>query len=209
VLKKIDSEDIENGGVEKYLTGVKGILVPGGFGNRGIEGKIKAAQFARENNIPYFGICLGMQTAVIEFARNACGFKNANSTEFDKNTRHPVISILEEQKKIQEKGATMRLGAYECRIKKGTKVYHAYRRERIFERHRHRYEFNNSYREVMQKNGIVFSGVYPKKDLIEIIELNNHPWFVACQFHPEFQSKPDQAHPLFRSFIKAALSLVK
>ena len=209
VLKKIDSEDIENGGVEKYLTGVKGILVPGGFGNRGIEGKIKAAQFARENNIPYFRICLGMQTAVIEFARNACGFKNANSTEFDKNTRHPVISILEEQKKIQEKGATMRLGAYECRIKKGTKVYHAYRRERIFERHRHRYEFNNSYREVMQKNGIVFSGVYPKKDLIEIIELNNHPWFVACQFHPEFQSKPDQPHPLFRSFIKAALSLAK
>jgi CTP synthase len=205
VLKKVDSEDIEKDGVDKYLKGVKGILVPGGFGHRGIEGKISAARFARENNIPYFGICLGMQIAVIEFARNVCSLKNANSTEFNKGTKYPVISLLEEQKKIQEKGATMRLGAYECRIKKGTKAYEAYKKERISERHRHRYEFNNSYREIMQKKGMEFCGIYPKKDLIEIIELKNHPWFVACQFHPEFQSKPQTPHPLFRNFIKAAV----
>ena len=209
VLKKIDSEDIEKHGIEKYLKGVKGVLVPGGFGNRGIEGKIAAAKFARENNIPYFGICLGMQTAVIEFARNVCGFKNANSTEFDKDTKYPIVSLLEEQKKIQDKGATMRLGAYECRLKKGTKAYEVYRKEKISERHRHRYEFNNSFREALQKKGMVLSGIYPKKDLVEIIELNSHPWFVACQFHPEFQSKPEKPHPLFKSFIKAALSVQK
>jgi CTP synthase len=140
ILKKIDSEDIEKCGVEKYLKGVKGILVPGGFGNRGIEGKIAAARFARENNIPYLGICLGMQIAVIEFARNVCGFKNANSTEFNKDTKYPIVSLLEEQKKVEDKGATMRLGAYECRLKKGTKAYEAYRKEKISERHRHRYE---------------------------------------------------------------------
>ncbi|MFH2138059.1 MAG: CTP synthase [Candidatus Omnitrophota bacterium] len=205
VLKKIDSEDIEKYGAQKYLKGVKGVLVPGGFGDRGIEGKIKAIQYARENNIPFFGICLGMQTAVIEFARNVCGWKNANSTEFEKNVKYPVISLLEEQKTVKLKGASMRLGAYECRLKKGTTAYEAYRKEKISERHRHRYEFNNEYRESMAKKGLVFSGVNPQEKLIEIIEIKNHPWFVACQFHPEFKSKPDNAHPLFRDFIKAAL----
>jgi len=209
ILKKIDSEDIEKCGVEKYLKGVKGVLVPGGFGNRGIEGKIAAARFARENNIPYLGICLGMQIAVIEFARNVCGFKNANSTEFNKDTKYPIVSLLEEQKKVEDKGATMRLGAYECRLKKGTKAYEAYRKEKISERHRHRYEFNNNYREAMQKKGMIVSGVYPKKNLVEIVEISNHPWFVACQFHPEFQSRPENAHPLFRNFIKAALAVSK
>jgi len=209
ILKKIDSEDIEKCGVEKYLKGVKGVLVPGGFGNRGIEGKIAAARFARENNIPYLGICLGMQIAVIEFARNVCGFKNANSTEFNKDTKYPIVSLLEEQKKVEDKGATMRLGAYECRLKKGTKAYEAYRKEKISERHRHRYEFNNNYRDAMQKKGMIVSGVYPKKNLVEIVEISSHPWFVACQFHPEFQSRPENAHPLFRNFIKAALAVSK
>jgi CTP synthase len=209
ILKRVDSEDIEKGGVEKYLKGVKGILVPGGFGHRGIEGKIAAAKFARENNIPYFGICLGMQIAVIEFARHVCGLKGANSTEFDKDTKYPVVSLLEEQKKVKDLGATMRLGAYECRLKKGTKTYDAYKKEKISERHRHRYEFNNSYRDAMQKKGMIFTGIYPKKDLVEIIELGIHPWFVACQFHPEFQSKPERPHPLFKNLIKAALSVSK
>jgi CTP synthase len=204
-IKKVDSEDIEKKGVLSYLKGVKGILIPGGFGRRGIEGKIKAIKFARENRIPFLGLCLGMQTAVIEFARHACGMKNANSTEFNKNTHYPVISLLEEQKKIDRKGATMRLGAYGCRLKKGTAAYAAYKKENIHERHRHRYEFNNKYRERMEKAGMVFSGVNPQRNLAEIIELKNHPWFVACQFHPEFKSKPDKAHPLFTDFIKHSL----
>ena len=204
-IKKVDSEDIEKNGTQKYLEGVKGILIPGGFGNRGIEGKIKAAQFARENKIPFFGICLGMQTAVIEFARNVCGLKHANSTEFKQNTKYPVISLLEEQKKIKTKGATMRLGAYECRLKKGSRAYSVYNREKVYERHRHRYEFNNNYCEIMKKNGMNFSGTYPQGNLVEIIELKNHPWFVACQFHPEFKSKPDKPHPLFIDFIKHSL----
>jgi len=205
IINKVDSEDIEKKGVLKYLKDVKGILIPGGFGHRGIEGKIKAVKFARENKVPFLGLCLGMQTAAIEFARNVCGLKNANSSEFNKNTKYPVISLLEEQKKISDKGATMRLGAYECRLSKGTAAYKAYKKEKIHERHRHRYEFNNKYRDSMQRAGMVFSGINPKKDLVEIIELKNHPWFVACQFHPEFKSKPDSAHPLFRDFIKAAL----
>ncbi|MCP4650647.1 MAG: CTP synthase [PVC group bacterium] len=206
ILKKVDSEDIEKNGAQKYLKGVKGVLVPGGFGDRGIEGKIKAIQYARENKIPFFGICLGMQTAVIEFARNVCGLKNANSTEFNKTTKHSVVSLLEEQKKVKTKGASMRLGAYECKLKKGTSAHNAYRREKIFERHRHRYEFNNEYRESLSKKGMVFSGVNPRSKLIEIVELKSHPWFVACQFHPEFKSKPDSAHPLFREFVKASLN---
>ncbi len=205
VIGKVESEDIENNGAQKYLKDAKGILIPGGFGQRGIEGKIEAIQFARENNIPFLGLCLGMQTAVIEFARNVCGLKQANSTEFNKNTKYPVISLLEEQKKIKDKGATMRLGAYECKLKKGTKAFSAYKKDKIFERHRHRYEFNNKYRELMQKSGMVFSGLNPEQNLVEIIELKGHPWFVACQFHPEFKSKPDRAHPLFREFIKASL----
>ncbi|HOX54988.1 MAG: CTP synthase [Candidatus Omnitrophica bacterium] len=205
LIKKIDSEDIEKSSAEKYLKGVQGILVPGGFGYRGIEGKIKAIKYARENKIPFLGICLGMQTAVIEFARNVCGMNNANSTEFDEDTKYPVISLLEEQKKVKDKGATMRLGEYECRISKGTLAYEAYKKNSILERHRHRYEFNDKYGEVMKKNGMVFSGVNPESSLVEIVELKDHPWFVACQFHPEFKSKPDKAHPLFRDFIKAAL----
>jgi CTP synthase len=206
IIKRVDSEDIEKDGAQKYLKGVKGVLVPGGFGYRGIEGKIKAIQYARENNIPYFGICLGMQTAVIEFARNACSLKGANSTEFNQGTKYPVISLLEQQKKVKVKGASMRLGAYECRLKKDTHAYKAYKKDKIFERHRHRYEFNNEYKEIMEKKGIAFSGKQPRGSLVEIIELKDHPWFVACQFHPEFKSKPDRAHPLFRDFIKAALN---
>lgn len=205
-IKKVDSEDIEKKDALNYLKGVKGILIPGGFGHRGIEGKIKAVKFARENKIPFLGLCLGMQTAAIEFARNVCGLKNANSSEFNKNTKYPVILLLQEQKKIDNKGATMRLGAYECCLKKPSAAYKAYKKEKIHERHRHRYEFNNKYRDLMEKDGMIFSGINPQKDLVEIIELKNHPWFVACQFHPEFKSKPDSAHPLFRDFIKAALA---
>lgn len=202
IIRKIDSEDIEKNGTLKYFKDVKGILVPGGFGSRGIEGKIMAVQYARENKIPFLGICLGMQSAVIEFARNVCGLKDANSTEFYKDIKYPVISLLEEQKKIEEKGATMRLGAYECKIKKGTLTHTSYKKEKISERHRHRYEFNNKYREIMEAKGMVFSGVNSQKKLVEIIELKDHPWFVACQFHPEFKSKPDKAHPFFSEFIK-------
>lgn len=205
IIRKVDSEDIEKDGAKAHLEGVGGILVPGGFGSRGIEGKIKAIQYARENKIPYLGICLGMQTAIIEFARAVCGMKSANSTEFDRRTRFPVISLLEEQKHVKVKGASMRLGAYECVLKKGSKAQHVYRKTRIHERHRHRYEFNNKYRAALEKNGVIFSGIYPKKDLVEIIELKDHPWFVACQFHPEFKSKPDRAHPLFEGFVRASL----
>ncbi len=204
IIKKVDSEHIEKNGAEKYFKTVKGILIPGGFGVRGIEGKIKAAQFARENKIPYFGICLGMHTAVIEFSRNVCELKNANSTEFVKGIKNPVISLLEEQKKVKEKGATMRLGAYACTLKKGTKAYNAYKKINISERHRHRYEFNSQFRDVLENNGMVFSGINPKSKLVEIVELKEHPWFLACQFHPEFKSKPDCVHPLFREFVKSA-----
>jgi CTP synthase len=207
-LKKIDSEDIEKDGPSKYLAGVNGVLVPGGFGDRGIEGKISAIQFARENDIPFFGICLGMQTMVIEFARNVCGLKNANSTEFNKRTKYPVISLLEEQKNVKMKGATMRLGAYECALTKETCAYAAYKHAKIHERHRHRYEFNNKYKTLLENNGMIFSGFHPKAGLVEIVELNDHRWFVGCQFHPEFKSKPDKAHPLFRDFIAAALKAV-
>ena len=203
-IKKIDSETIELEGPQKTLSGVSGVLVPGGFGYRGIEGKIKAIQYARENNLPFFGICLGMQCAAIEFARNCLKIKRANSTEFVKHTQEPVISLLEEQRKIKQMGATMRLGEYPCRLLKGTMAYQAYGKADIYERHRHRYEFNNRYRLAMIKKGMVFSGIYPKKNLVEIMELKGHPWFVGVQFHPEFQSKPNKAHPLFAEFIKAS-----
>lgn len=209
IIHKVDSEDLEKSKTLKTLADVNGILIPGGFGDRGIEGKIKAAQFAREKNIPFFGICLGMQVATIEFARHVCGLKNAHSTEFNKETPHPVISLLEEQKKIKNMGATMRLGAYPCKLLKGSKSFQAYKRENISERHRHRYEFNNRYRKQFEKQGLSFVGIFPKKDLVEIIELKDHPWYVACQFHPEFKSKPDRAHPLFQHFVKAALEAQK
>lgn len=204
-IKKIDSELLEKDKPEKFLDGLHGILIPGGFGPRGIEGKINAIQYARENGIPFLGLCLGMQVAVIEFARNVCGLKGANSTEFDNKTRYPVVSLLKEQRRVKDMGGTMRLGAYPCIVKKGTKVFSAYRKEKIWERHRHRYEFNNKYRDIMAQNGLVFSGVSPDGKLVEMIELSGHPWFIACQFHPEFKSKPDKAHPLFREFIRASL----
>ena len=204
-IKRVDSEDIEKKGAQKLLGDVCGILVPGGFGSRGIEGKIKAIEFARKNGIPFLGLCLGMQCAAIEFARNVCGMKGANSTEFNKNSKYPVISLLAEQKKIKDLGGTMRLGLYPCAIKKNTLALCVYKKGTILERHRHRYEFNNKYKKIMERKGMVFSGTYKKKELVEIIELKNHPYFIAVQFHPEFKSKPDNAHPLFREFIKAAL----
>jgi CTP synthase len=202
----VDSEQLEaQGAAEKILAGSNGVLVPGGFGVRGIEGKIKAIRYARERKIPFLGICLGMQSAVIEFARNVAHLKGANSTEFNKETAYPVISMLEEQKNIKEMGGTMRLGACPCKIKEETKAAAAYREKVIFERHRHRYEFNGAYREMFEKKGMLVSGVSPNGELVEMIELENHPWFVAVQFHPEFKSKPTAPHPLFSDFIAAAL----
>ncbi len=203
-IKRIDSEVLEKGQIDEILDGVRGILVPGGFGYRGIEGKIKAIKFARENGIPFLGLCLGMQCAVIEFARNVCDLKSANSTEF-KQTKHPVISLLEEQQGIDDLGGTMRLGAYPCKIKSNTLAAKVYGSNLVQERHRHRYEFNNKYRKILEKKGMVFSGIYPKKNLVEIVEIKDHPYFIAVQFHPEFKSKPDKVHPLFREFIRNAI----
>lgn len=204
-IHKVDAEEVIVHGPEKFLKEVNGILVPGGFGDRGIEGKIKAIQYARMNKIPFFGICLGMQCAVIEFSRHVCSMNRANSTEFNKSTPFPVISLLEEQKNVKDLGGTMRLGSYPCHIKKGTKTYKAYSRESVHERHRHRYEFNNKYKVKLETNGMIVSGTSPNGRLVEIVEIADHPWFVGCQFHPEFQSKPDHSHPLFRDFIKASL----
>jgi CTP synthase len=204
-VRLINTEKIEIDGPEKYLEGVDGILVPGGFGDRGIEGKILAIKYAREKKIPFFGICLGMQTAVIEFARNVCGLKSANSSEFAK-TKHPVIDLMEHQKKVKDIGGTMRLGGYICKLKKDTNAYNAYSTDEIIERHRHRYEFNNKYRELFQSKGMVLSGLSPDEQLVEIIELKDHPWFVGCQFHPELKSRATKAHPLFREFVKASLN---
>jgi len=214
-LKYVDSEQVEKEGPEHFLQGVNGILVPGGFGTRGIEGKIKAIQFARETKIPYFGICLGMQCAVIEISRHCASLKGANSSEFDLHTPHPVIYLMEEwmdrdqvvQRRTADtaKGGTMRLGLYPCRLEEGTLALEAYNKKLIYERHRHRYEFNNTYMDILGKTGLVFSGVSPDKELVEIVELKDHPWFLGCQFHPEFRSKPMDPHPLFREFIKASL----
>ncbi|MBU6391042.1 MAG: CTP synthase [Planctomycetes bacterium] len=206
VGRRVESEDIEKKGVKPCLCGAKGILVPGGFGGRGVEGKIEAIRYARENKIPFFGICLGMQCAAIEFARNVCNLKGANSTEFDINTRHPVISLLEEQRKISSKGGTMRLGAQPCILQADTKAFKAYGRQAVSERHRHRYEFNNEYKEMFLSKGMIFSGHSPNEQLVEIMELKDHPWFVCVQFHPEFKSKPTSPHPLFKEFIKASLT---
>ncbi|WP_347273760.1 CTP synthase [Candidatus Kuenenia sp.] len=203
--RRIESEDVEKFGAEACLKGVNGILAPGGFGARGIEGKVMAIQYSRENNIPFFGICLGMQCASIEFARNVCNLAGANSTEFDPATPHPVISLLEEQRNITKKGGTMRLGAQACFVEEGTKAYEAYKKAVISERHRHRYEFNDAYKETFLANGMRFSGHSEEDRLVEIMEIINHPWFVCVQFHPEFKSKPTKAHPLFREFIRATL----
>lgn len=203
-LKYFSSEEIEEKGAEELLNKFDGILVPGGFGERGIEGKISAAEYARVNKIPYFGICLGMQCSVIEFARNVCGIKRANSAEFV-NGKYSVIDLMPEQKKVKNKGATMRLGAYPCMLNNGTKAKKAYKKDKISERHRHRYEVNNDFREPLQQNGLIISGVSPDNNLVEMIELENHPWYVGCQFHPELKSRATKAHPLFRDFIKAAI----
>ena len=203
-VRQVESEDIERDGAEKHLAGVNGILVPGGFGNRGIEGKIAAVRYAREHKIPFFGICLGMQCAVIEFARNVCGLADANSSEFNEKTSAPVIDLMETQKNVTDKGGTMRLGSYPCRLQDGSKSRALYGAETIGERHRHRYEVNNRFRAALAAKGMVFAGTAPDDSLVEIVELPEHPWFVACQFHPEFKSRPLAAHPLFRGFIEAA-----
>ncbi len=208
-LKFIDSEKLEEKDGLNVLDDVHAILVPGGFGERGVEGKINAIKYAREKLIPYYGICLGMQLAVIEFARNVCQLENANSLEFDPNTIHPVINLMEEQKAVYNKGATMRLGAYECEIEKDSHAFNAYTDKLISERHRHRYEFNNDYTTELSEKGLQIVGTSPKTGLVEIIEIKEHPWFVGCQFHPEFKSKPMNAHPLFDHFIKAALAFSK
>ncbi len=204
-IVRVDAEAIEKGTPDIYLSGLQGILIPGGFGDRGTEGKIAATRYAREKGIPYFGICLGMQIAVIEYARNVCKLENAGSTEFDKASPHPVISMMEEQKKVKELGGTMRLGTWVTDLKPDTKAYSLYQSSSITERHRHRYEVNEDYKDTLESNGMVISGISPKGELVEMIELPNHPYFVACQFHPEFQSKPNHPHPLFHGFVKAAL----
>jgi CTP synthase len=203
-IEAIESDRLKPEQIDEQLGHLDGILVPGGFGARGIEGKIHAVRYARERNVPYFGICLGMQVALIEFARNCCGLEGANSTEFDADTPHPVIDLLATQRSITSLGGTMRLGAYPCVLKPGTKAQRAYGITEVSERHRHRYEVNNRYRALFEENGMVLSGLSPDGNLVEIIELADHPWFVAGQFHPEFQSRPLSAHPLFASFIAAA-----
>ncbi|MGI6217827.1 MAG: CTP synthase [Coriobacteriales bacterium] len=201
----IDGETLISDGVEKVLEKMDGILVPGGFGVRAFEGKIAAIQYARENEVPFLGICLGLQAAVVEFARNVAGLKGASSAEFDDELEYPVIDLMPEQEDIEDKGGTMRLGAYPCKLIEGTKAIEAYGEPIIYERHRHRYEVNNAYREVLQKAGMVISGLSPDERLVEMIELPDHPWFVATQAHPEFKSRPTRCHPLFREFVGAAI----
>jgi len=200
----VESEQLEDSEKRRVLDTVDGILVPGGFGGRGIEGKVRAIQHARENRVPFLGLCLGMQCAVIEFARNVCGLDGANSSEFDPETAHPVIHLLPEQRGVVDMGATMRLGAQPCRLAEGSRAREVYRASDISERHRHRYEFNNAYAEIFEAKGIRLSGREPAKNLVEIVEIPAHPWFVACQFHPELASRPNRAHPLFREFVRAA-----
>ncbi len=205
-IRRFESDRIvENGSVEKAIAGCDGYLVPGGFGERGWEGKILTAQYCRVNQIPYFGLCLGMQVMLVEFARHGLGLKKAHSTEVDKNTPDPVISLLTEQKHIEHLGGTMRLGAYPCALKKGSLAYQAYQEPLIWERHRHRYEFNNHYKQAFEEKGVVFSGKLDKGDLCEISEISGHPWMLGVQFHPEFKSKPLVPHPLFREFIQAVI----
>ncbi len=208
-IKLIDANRIEKGYGAKTLKKLDGILVPGGFGYRGIEGKIKAIQYARENNIPFLGICLGLQSAVIEFARNIMGLEGANSSEFDEKTPHPVIDLMLKQRGITDKGGTMRLGAYPCKITKKTIAHNCYGKTKIDERHRHRYEFNNDYRKKFEKAGMVFSGINPGEDLVEIIEIPDHRFFFACQFHPEFKSRPTNPSPPFAAFVGAALDYAR
>jgi CTP synthase len=205
-IVQVDAEDLEAEGGDKYLAGVAGVLVPGGFGDRGIEGKIEAARFARESRTPYLGLCLGMQIATIEYARNVCGLQDANSTEFHPDTPHPVICLLDEQEGVVDKGGSMRLGSWPASILEGSMAHRVYGSLEAEERHRHRYEFNLQYREQMEQKGFLISGTSPDGGLVEMIEIREHPWFLACQFHPEFRSKPNAPHPLFRGFISACLA---
>jgi CTP synthase len=205
-VRMIEAEEVEAEGAEQALSGVDGLLVPGGFGHRGIAGKIEAIRHARERGIPFFGICLGLQCAVIEFARNVVGLEDANTTEIDGNCRHPVVCLLNDQYHITHLGGTMRLGSYPCKLVEGSKASIAYGSRLVHERHRHRYEFNNQYRQQFTAHGMLFSGSSPDDQLVEVIELPQHPWFVAVQCHPEFQSKPTKAHPLFRGFVQASLN---
>jgi CTP synthase len=202
-LEYIDSEQVEKDGPEKLLAHLDAVLVPGGFGDRGTEGKIQSIGYARENKIPFFGICLGMQLAVVEFARHVGGMAGANSTEIDPDTKFPVVALMEGQQKVGGKGGSMRLGAYACVLAEGTRALEAYGQAEISERHRHRYEVNNEFRAELESHGLVLSGLSPDKKLVEMIELTDHPYFVACQFHPEFKSRPMAAHPLFKRFVRA------
>lgn len=202
----IHSEEVNEENYKELLAGCHGVLVPGGFGDRGIEGKVLAARYARENKIPFLGICLGMQMAVVEFARDVLGYEDADSTEFNAETKHPLIDIMNDQKEVENKGGTMRLGSYPCRLVDGTKAKEAYEgADMINERHRHRYEFNNEFRKSCEENGLIISGTSPDNKLVEIVELKDHPWFVASQFHPEFKSRPTRSHPLFKGLIKASV----
>lgn len=205
-IKWIDSEKVNDDNVAEILSDVEGVLIPGGFGDRGVEGKISAIRYARENKVPLLGICLGMQLASVEFARNVLGLKGANSSELDPDTPHPIIDLLPEQKEVEDLGGTLRLGVYPCKLKKGTKAYECYQQEIVYERHRHRYEFNNEYREEMENAGFVISGTSPDDRLVEIIEIKDHPFFIATQFHPEFVSRPTRPQPLFREFIRVSLA---
>ncbi len=207
-IRPVNAEELEDGDLKSMLDGISGILVPGGFGERGIEGKIKAVKYARENDIPFFGICLGLQCAVVEFARNVCGLRYANSSEF-KKTKYSVIDLMPDQKDVKNMGATMRLGAYPCSIEENTMAIKAYKKNYISERHRHRYEVNNKFRRKLVDNGMVLSGLSPDRELVEIIELPDKRWFVACQFHPELKSRATNAHPLFREFVKAAVDFAE
>ena len=204
-VEYIDSEEIERDGAEAHLAGVDGVLIPGGFGNRGNLGKQLSIKYARENNVPFFGICLGLQTAIIEFSKNVCQIQDATSEEFDEEAEHKLIHFMEEQKNILKKGGTMRLGSYPCVLKEGTKAHAIYETDLILERHRHRYEVNNKYRELLESKGMIFSGLSPDEKLVEMIELKEHPFFVACQFHPELKSRATKAHPIFREFVKASV----
>ncbi len=204
-IKWLNSEEINDGNAESILGGLDGILVPGGFGDRGIEGKISAIRYAREKNVPFFGICLGMQCAVIEYSRNIVGLEEAHSSELEPEIKYPVIDLMPEQKDIDELGGTMRLGAYPCKVADGSRAYEAYGEALIYERHRHRYEFNNEYRETIVDAGLKISGVSPDDRLVEMVEIENHPWFVGVQFHPEFKSRPNRVHPLFKNFVGASL----
>ncbi len=208
-ISRIRSEEVEAEGAERVLAGCDALLVPGGFGERGIDGKVEAIRYAREKGIPFFGICLGLQCAVVEFARNVCGLEGAHSTEFDKDTDHPVICLLDEQHAVTDKGGTMRLGAQPTLLEPGSKAAESYNATDISERHRHRYEFNNAYRKQFARHGLQFSGTSPDGELVEIVEIPSHPWFLAVQYHPEFKSKPNHAQPLFTQFVAAAIDCCK